>query len=196
MVTTDRSDHAGAITIRDAQVLDAPAMGELMVTTWLRAHRTHIPPAAWHRRQTSWTPQDSAAGWVRHLRERDADPGAQACYLVAEDTAGSLIAVAAAAVAANDSTGTLAEVGSLYVHPDHQRHGFGRQLLQHLATRLHAMGVQTLHIGVLATNGEAQSFYEALGGHPAGERLFDEDGDLLPERIYAWPDLTTLLPQP
>lgn len=197
VVTTDLSHSAGAIRIRDAQVLDAPAMGELMVTTWLRAHRTHIPPAAWNRRQASWTPADSAAGWERHLRARDADPGgAQACYLVAEDPAGSLIAVAAAAVAANDSTGITAEVGSLYVDPDHQRHGLGRQLLQQLATRLHAIGVQTLHVGVVATNVEAQRFYEALGGHPAGQRLFDEDGDLLPELIYAWPDLTTLLPQP
>ena len=87
-------------------------------------------------------------------------------------------------------------MGSLYVHTDHQRHGIGRQLLHHLATRLHAMGVHTLHIGVVATNGEAQRFYEALGGHLSGERLFDEDGDLLPERIYTWPDLATLLTQP
>ena len=58
------------------------------------------------------------------------------------------------------------------------------------------MGVQTLHIGVLATNVEAQRFYEKLGGHVSGERLFDEDGDLLPERIYTWPDLTALLTQP
>ena len=57
------------------------------------------------------------------------------------------------------------------------------------------MGVQTLHIGVLATNVEAQRFYEELGGILGGERLFDEDGDLLPERIYTWPDLTTLLTQ-
>lgn len=69
-------------------------------------------------------------------------------------------------------------------------------MLQQLATRLGTMGVRTLHIGVIATNVDAQRFYEALGGHPEGERLFDEDGDLLPERIYAWPDLTTLLPQP
>ena len=192
----DRSNHASAIIIRDAQVLDAPAMGRLMVTTWLKAHRAHIPPAAWHRRQDSWTPEASAAGWERHLRERDADPaGARACYLIAEDPTGPLVAVAAAAVAANDPTGTTGEVGSLYVHPEHQRHGLGRQLLQHLATRLQAMGIQTLHIGVLATNVEAQRFYEALGGQLGGERLFDEDGDLLPERIYTWPDLTTLLTQ-
>ena len=193
----DRSSHGGAIMVRDARVLDAPAMGRLMVATWLRAHRTHIPPAAWHRRQASWTPEASAAGWERHLRERDADPGgARACYLIAEDPAGSLIAVAAAAVAADDPTGTTGEVGSLYVHPDHQRHGIGRQLIQQLAGRLHAMGVQALRIGVLASNVEAQRFYEGIGGHLGGERLFDEDGDLLPERIYTWPDLTTLLTQP
>ena len=66
-------------------------MGRLIVTTWLKAHRAHIPPAAWHRRQDSWTPETSAAGWERHLRERDADPaGARACYLIAEDPAGPL----------------------------------------------------------------------------------------------------------
>ena len=53
----DRSNHASAIMVRDAQVLDAPAMGRLMVTTWLRAHRTHIPPAAWHRRQALVDPR-------------------------------------------------------------------------------------------------------------------------------------------
>ena len=86
----DRSNQSGAIMVRDAQVLDAPAMGRLMVTTWMRAHRSHIPPDAWQRRQASWTPEVSAAGWERHLRQRDADPGgARACYLVAEDLAGS-----------------------------------------------------------------------------------------------------------
>lgn len=168
-------------------------MGQLMVMTWLRTHRAHVPPAAWRRRQASWTPEASAAGWERHLRERDADPrSARACYLIAEDHAGSMIALGAAAVAADDPTGTTGEVGSLYVHPDHQRLGVGRQLLHHLATRLHAMGVQTLHIGVLAPNVEAQRFYQALGGQFGGERIFDEDGDLLPERIYTWSDITLL----
>ncbi|HEU5485330.1 MAG TPA: GNAT family N-acetyltransferase [Microlunatus sp.] len=167
-----------------------------MVTTWLGAHRSHIPPAAWKRRQESWTPEVSAAGWERHLRERDANrSGARACYLIAEDPAGSLVAIAAAAVAADEPTGATGEVGSLYVHPDHQRQGLGRLLLRQLATRLQAMGVQVLHIGVLATNDEAQRFYQALGGQLSGERLFDEDGDLLLERVYTWPDLTVLMMQ-
>ena len=101
-----------------------------------------------------------------------------------------VIALAAAAI---DPTGAMGEVGSLYVHPDHQRRGIGRLLVRRVATDLHAQGVSSLRIGVLAANDEGCRFYQALGGELVGERLFDEDGDLLPERIYEWPDITTLL---
>ena len=55
------------------------------------------------------------------------------------------------------------------------------------------MGVRSLHVGVLAANVDAQRFYQALGAQHFGDRHFDEDGVLLPERIYAWPDATSLL---
>ena len=54
-------------------------------------------------------------------------------------------------------------------------------------------GATSLQIGVLTANQDGSRFYQALGGQLVGERLFDEDGDLLPELIYAWPDITTLL---
>lgn len=171
-------------------------MGQLMVTSWLAAHRSHIPPAAWHRRRVSWTPEVSAAGWERCLRSRDAAlPGLPAtCYMIAETCVGMMVGIAAGAVAANDPRGTSGEVGSLYVHPDFHRHGVGRRLLQQIAARLHLMGVETSHIGVLAANVEGCRLYERLGGQFHGrQRLFDEDGDLLPEPIYTWPDITTLL---
>jgi hypothetical protein len=47
---------------------------------------------------------------------------------------------------------------------------------------------------VLTANVEAQRFYEALGAQHVGDRHFDEDGVPLPERIYAWPAITSLLP--
>jgi hypothetical protein len=46
---------------------------------------------------------------------------------------------------------------------------------------------------VLTTNLDARRFYELLAGQDIGERLFDEDGVLLPERIYVWPDITSLV---
>jgi ribosomal protein S18 acetylase RimI-like enzyme len=185
------ADRREPILVREAEVRDAAAMGELMVTTWLAAHRQHIPAAAWERRREHWTPEVSAAGWERTLRERDAAAAGQRdCYLVAEDPQSKIIALAAAAI---HPTGTTGEVGSLYVRPDHQRLGIGRLLVRRVASDLHAQGVASLQIGVLITNDDGCRFYQALGGQVLGERLFDEEGDLLPELIYAWPDITTLL---
>jgi GNAT superfamily N-acetyltransferase len=168
-------------------------MGRMMVTTWLSAHRGHIPPGAWQRRRDQWTPEVSARGWERHLRARDAAPDrTRGCYLVAEDELGAIIAIAAADAAERDPTGTVGEVGSLYVRPDHQRRGLGRRLVQHLAACLADKGFRSLHIAVLTANLEARRFYEALGGQHIGDRLFDEDGDLLPERVYSWPDITSV----
>ena len=182
------------MTIRDARVNDAATMGQLMVTAWLAAHRSHIPPSAWERRRERWTPEISASGWERCLRERDALPDlTRACYLVAEDDQGSIIGVAAAAAVDADPAGTLGEVGSLYVHPDHQHRGIGRRLVLQLAACLAKKGVRSLHVGVLTANVDARRFYEALGAQHIGDRRFDEDGVLLPERIYAWPHITSLL---
>ena len=194
LVQNESEQIGGAMTIRQARLEDAPAMGRLMVPTWLAAHRRHIPLAAWERRRDLWTPEVSASGWARCLRERDASPDqARACYLVAEDDHGTIIGVAAGAISDADPTGRLGEVGSLYVHPEQQGRGIGRRLLGQLAACLADKGVHSLHIGVLTANLEARRFYERLGGRDIGERLFDEDGLPLPERIYAWSAMTPLL---
>src|SRR3954451_19523173 len=94
-------DRATPIVIREAQIEDAPQMGRMMVTTWLAAHRAHIPRSAWERRREQWTPEVSAAGWARHLRARDEAPDqCRACYLIAEEWCGTIIAIAASRMAA------------------------------------------------------------------------------------------------
>jgi hypothetical protein len=115
--------------------------------------------------------------------------------LIAEDPAGLLIAVAAAAVAADDPTGTTGEVGSLYATPIINGTASGDSCCSNSPPGSRPWGSRPC-TSACATNVEAQPFYEGLGGRLGGERLFDEDGDLLPERIYTWPDLTTLLTQP
>ena len=39
----------------------------------------------------------------------------------------------------------------------------------------------------------ARGFYEAMGGREIGQRMFDEEGYLLPMTIYAWPDIAVLV---
>ncbi|MCL2891724.1 ribosomal protein S18-alanine N-acetyltransferase [Brenneria tiliae] len=52
---------------------------------------------------------------------------------------------------------------NLAVHPDHQRRGFGRQLLEHMINQLEQRGVVTLWLEVRASNQPAIALYESLG---------------------------------
>jgi len=89
--------------------------------------------------------------------------------------------------------GEIAAVYALYVSTSHQGHGLGRRLVQAVATEVAQRGMTALQIGFLAANAPAWSFYEAIGGHLIGERLFGEDSIMLPEVVYEWVDITVLV---
>ena len=69
--------------IRAAMVDYAPAMGRVMVDSWLSAHRGQMPDAAWRKRVDEWTPAVSARGWARTLTEREDGDAARDVLLVA-----------------------------------------------------------------------------------------------------------------
>ena len=52
------------------------------------------------------------------------------------------------------------ELDHFWVHPDHQRRGIGRQLLQHAAQHARALGHRSLHIDA---DPNAEGFYLACG---------------------------------
>ncbi|RLM21705.1 ribosomal-protein-alanine N-acetyltransferase [Brenneria alni] len=52
---------------------------------------------------------------------------------------------------------------NIAVHPDHQRHGLGRQLLEHVIQSLEQRGILTLWLEVRASNQRAINLYESLG---------------------------------
>ena len=178
--------------IRAAVVDDAPAMGRVMVDSWLSAHRGQIPDAAWQKRVDEWTPDVSARGWARTLTEREDRNAARDVLLVAEDDGGSLSALVSGTAAGDDASGSTAEIGALYVLPDRRGQGIGGSLLREAASELARLGFSALHIGVLAANLPARGFYEAMGGREIGQRMFDEEGYLLPMTIYAWSDIGVL----
>ncbi len=179
--------------IRAAVVDDAPAMGRVMVEAWLSAHRGQVPDAAWQKRVDEWTPEVSARAWARLLTERADDSTARDVLLVTEGSAGVPDALVWGTAADDDASGSIAEIGALYVLPDRRGQGVGGQLLRAAAGELATLGYSALHIGVLTANRPARGFYEAMGGHEIGQRTFDEEGYLLPVTIYAWPDITALM---
>lgn len=180
--------------IRAAALEDAPAMGRVMVEAWLAAHRGQMPDALWQKRLEEWTPEVSAAAWARLLAEQKEGEAPDVVVLVAEEAeeGSDPLALVMGNQDGEDSSGSTAQVGALYVRPDHRGQGIGRALLGEAARQLARLGFSALHIRVLTLNRPARAFYEAMGGHELGQRTFDEEGVLLPETVYAWPDITTL----
>ncbi len=186
-------EESEGMTVRLAVVDDAPAMGRVMVDSWLSAHRGQIPEEAWHKRVEEWTPDVSARGWAQVMAERDAGNAPRDVLLVAEDADGVVVAVVSGCGADEDPSGSIAEIGALYVSPDHHGQGTGGALLRAAASGLVKLGFSALHLGVLAANLPARRFYEAMGGHEIGQRTFNEEGYLLPVTLYGWSDINTLL---
>jgi len=168
-------------------------MGRVMVESWLSAHRGQMPDAAWQKRVEEWTPEVSASGWAAALPEQADGHAGRDVFLVAEDDAGVLIGLVSGTTGdVDDQSGSIAEIGALYVLPDRRGQGVGGSLLRAASKQLAELGFSALHIGVLAANSPARGFYEAMGGREIDQRMFDEEGYLLPLTIYAWADITTL----
>ncbi len=162
------------IRFRPASPDDAPVMARVTVDTWFVAHRGHVSDEAFQQRREDWGYPESEQGWSRSIREAD---GVSAQVIVATDD-GHVVAVAASKVTGADS----AEVTALYVDAAHQRSGVGRRIVEAALDHYRGLGMTTLHIAVLATNGPARHFYEAVGGWPFDTRD-DDDGS---EIVYAW----------
>lgn len=171
-----------------------PPLGRVIVEAWLSAHRGQMPEEAWRKRVEEWTPAVSAQGWERLLSEMATGAQLRTVLLVAEEEPGELVALALGTTDESDASGATAQVNALYVLPAHQGRGTGRLLLSTLAAQLRYLEFTALRIGVLTSNVPARAFYDAMGGREVEQRIFDEDGVPVPESVYAWPDLSSLLP--
>lgn len=178
------------VTIRAAQIEDAPAMGRVMVDTWLSAHWDQIPVEARQKRKEAWTYTISERGWADVLREIAADPETRMCLYVAVTEAGEVVGLAMGSPAADRlQTG---EVNAIYIRPDYQGQRLGRRLVQAVARHLARWGLPRLIIRALVLNAPARRFYEALGGRVIGQSEDIDEGVRSPLVIYGWQDTRTL----
>lgn len=187
--------------VRLATAVDAPAMGAVMVESFLAAHKDQYPAAVWQKRVDEWTPAVSAASWAERLHEfaalQAADKEPDFCLFVAVDTDHTVVGLIYGSARKDDlnrRTG-VGEIGAIYVKPSTHGKGAGRQLVHAAATYLARIGMTELQIGVLAANSAARGFYEAIGGQVIAERSYKEEGIQLPELVYGWPDIRVFLPE-
>lgn len=177
------------VRLRPAKPSDARAIARIHVETWRATYPGMVPDQT----LIGMTVDGKAAGWRRALQRS----GQREIVLVAEageegpgdrprgDPRGDVVGFASAGPNRDGRLAFAGEVQTLYVLPDWQNQGIGRQLLQGCFARLADQGIGSAVIWVLAEN-PSRFFYERMGGKRAGERDERLWGALLHEIAYGW----------
>ena len=79
------------------------------------------------------------------------------------------------------------ELISVYLLPEHQRQGIGRELVRRMGRTLLEAGFERVLVRVLAAN-PARRFYERLGAYAIGTTRVTLGSQELEELLYGWPD--------
>jgi ribosomal protein S18 acetylase RimI-like enzyme len=166
--------------VRRARSVDAPMMARVRVDTWRAAYREIVSQATLDNLSYMETER-----FLRHILWEN-PRGAFA--FVAEGPVGEVVGVAVAG-AALDREDPLyrGQIYILYVLPEWQGHGFGRELACACAEELVRRELAPFMLWTFA-NGPARGFYERLGGTLLRSREEDEDGRILVEVAFGWPD--------
>jgi GNAT superfamily N-acetyltransferase len=169
--------------IRQGRLRDAEAIGRIEVETW----RSTYPGMLADRVLLDMSPTRRAAFWAHLLR---ACPGE---VWVWEDDRTGLQGFGHCS-RERDSYGYDGEITMLYVLPDAQGEGIGRELLLTLLARLADLGCASAIVWVLRDN-PARFFYEHLGAKLVLQRRIPVGGQAVETLGYGWKRLTALLDQ-
>ena len=80
------------------------------------------------------------------------------------------------------------EIYELYLRPEYQGLGFGRQLFRGARDQLGAFGYKSHAVRVLSENGPACDFYAAMGGWKVAQSDEKIGDDILEVTLYGWTD--------
>ena len=85
-----------------------------------------------------------------------------------------------------------AEIFAIHIHPDHWRHGFGLQLIQHACANLKENKHRAVCLWVLEKNDRAVKFYQKLEGARLGKRVVEVGRSKPKELCYGWRDISVI----
>jgi ribosomal protein S18 acetylase RimI-like enzyme len=166
------------LSIRAANVADVRAIAQVDVETWRATYAGVLPD----RLLIGLSERQRAGVWSRFITRRPGDT------VAATDEHGTILGFGSCGAQRETDLPYSGEVFTLYVAPDHQGQGIGRQLLLSLFARLIRCGLYSAVIWVLAEN-PARFFYERVGGLAVARRRIDMAQNQVDAIAYAWTDL-------
>lgn len=168
--------------VRQARIADSSAIAQIEVETW----QSTYPGMLSSNTLVGMSTDRQARVW-RHVVGRW-----PASVWLAETDDGQPLGFGHCGRQRDRAVACDGEIYMLYVLPDAQGMGVGRQLLLTQFAHLVDCGMRSAVIWVLKAN-PSRFFYERLGGRLVMTRLTPCGGQWLDTLGYAWPDLSAVL---
>src|SRR6202140_1730332 len=174
--------------IRQAVMGDARAIGRIEVETWRSTYAGMLPDRA----LLAMSVQRQTASWAGFLRHRPGDVFVAQADRSAGGAEGPILGFGNCGQQRDQAFGFGGEVYPLYVAPESQGTGLGRQLLLALFARLVHCGHRSALVWVVRAN-PARFFYERLGGKQVLHRPIPVGGAPVESVAYGWKDLRAVI---
>lgn len=168
--------------IRPASIADVQAIARVDVETWRATYAGILPDAV----LLDMSLRQRSAFWTRFVTAHPND------VIVAVDSRNQILGFGSCGAQRDTNLAAGGEVFSIYVHPDLQGQGIGRQLLLSLFFRLAQNGFDACLLWVLEGN-PSRYFYERLGGRAVARKTLRYGGRDIGATAYAWADLAETL---
>jgi GNAT superfamily N-acetyltransferase len=165
--------------IRSAVPADVPGIADVQISTWRATYRGLVPDAYLDAMNHA-TQQDY---WRSLLSANDGN-----FVLVAESQNQEIAGFACAGPNRDVEPTYTAELHKLYLAPEWQGRGVGRQLVERTADSLLQQNLTSMIVWVLGGN-PFRKFYESVGGVYVSERTIEIGGVPLLDVAYGWRNL-------
>ena len=170
------------VTIREATVADADAMGAVHVRAWQAAYRGMMLDEY----LDALDPTSRADMWRRIIEENRA--GIHRVVIEAESVIVGLAAYGPDRDPASDPS--VGELIAINLHPDHWRRGLGRRLIRQVTTELAGQGFTRAVLWVVTENTRARTFYESEAWYFDGTARIATVQDAIVNEVRYARDLT------
>jgi ribosomal protein S18 acetylase RimI-like enzyme len=168
--------------IRPASIADVQAIARVDVETWRATYAGILPDSV----LIDMSPRTRSTFWARFVTKHPGDT------IVAVDARNQVLGFGSCGVQRDQRLPSGGEVFSIYVQPDQQGQGIGRQLLLSLFFRLVQNGFKGCVLWVLERN-PSRFFYERLGGRVVARQVLHYGAEEVGASAYAWNDLPETL---
>ena len=166
--------------IRSGAISDSAAIGRILAEGWRQAYSGFMPKDELGPRVDPDHRAREVGTWLSSGFDTDTE------LLLVADQAGEVVGFLAARLGDRNDVGSVGQVTLLYVSPERQGQGIGRQLLLEAVEWFKVRAPGSISIGAFEQN-PFRSFYDAIGGVPAKTARSKVDAFEWPVVVYLWP---------